>query len=161
VGGVSGLDPDRGKRKGHDAILSRREERKALSSFVLRGNRVERNKKLSKASPGTAPDAYPPALSPGRVTTLCFREVGTADHEGRADSKPGYFQPSALHLTTAGSRAQTAFSLGCVIRPRSPRLPNFQRPQRECAELLIDISECSDIFVRGRIVGRCPAESRG
>ena len=47
---------------------------------------------------GRMPDAHPPDLSPGRVTTLCFREVGASDREGRLDSKTGCFCPSMQSL---------------------------------------------------------------
>jgi hypothetical protein len=51
-------------------------------SFPMMERKVLSNAS-SKASPGDAPNAYPPALLPGQVTTLCFREVGTGGREGR------------------------------------------------------------------------------
>ncbi len=44
----------------------------------------------SKASSKTVSDAYPPGLLPERVTTLCFREVGTSDRMGRS-IRAGYY----------------------------------------------------------------------
>jgi hypothetical protein len=92
------IDPNRRKTDWHAAPLSNRGKEGAFVGCPGLNETLSENSRTasgwmnrSKASPGTAPDAYPPALLPERVTTLCFREVGTSDREGRLDSKTGYF----------------------------------------------------------------------
>lgn len=58
---------------------------------------------LPKASLGNAPNAYPPDLLPGQVTTLCFREVGTDGHVGRPIQRTDMFVTFHARCYPAGT----------------------------------------------------------